>query len=187
MTGGFIMEDGGRRTDELRRIRHERLQNVYKIIADLYRHEDERYADSVNIMALLQTIILAGFLQLSLIDLSVLARGEMLLLLKFALPCIGVVLCLIALYAFHRRIEAMQYWMKCARRVEKDEDFWLSYNDVWDADLDIFTARQRHLKKHKSKYPGPVAWFLKYQRYYLGLLFFTQWVLVLGYLLLVRS
>ncbi len=181
------MEDQGRKTDELRQIRHDRLQNVYKIIADFYRHEDERYADSVNIMALLQTIILAGFLQLSLIDPGVLARDEMLLLLKFVLPCIGVVLCLIALYAFHRRIEAMQYWIGCASRVEKDEDFWLSYDEAWDADLDIFTARQRHLKKHKSKYPGPIAWLLKYQRYYLGLLFLSQWVLVVGYMWLVRS
>jgi len=181
------MEDEGRRTDELRRIRHDRLQNIYKIIADLYRHEDERYTDTVNIMTLLQTIILAGFLQLSLIDPGVLIHNEMLLMLKFALPCLGVVLCLIALYAFHRRVEAMQYWMKCARRVEKDEDFWLFYDDARDADLGIFTARQRHLKKHKSKYPGPLAWLLKYQRYYLGLLFLLQWVLVVGYLLLARS
>jgi hypothetical protein len=181
------MEDEERRTDELRRIRHDRLQNVYKIIADLYRHEDERLTDLVNIMALLQTIILAGFLQLSLIDPSLLARDEMLHLLKFVLPFIGVVLCLIALYSFHRRIEAMQYWIGRAGRVEKDEDFWLLYDEAGDADLDIFTARQRHLKKRKSKYPGFVVWLLKYQRYYLPLLFLSQWVLVAGYLLLVRS
>jgi hypothetical protein len=187
MTGGLIMEDRGRRTDELRRIRHDRLQNAYKIIADLYRHEDERLTDLVNIMALLQTIILAGFLQLSLIDPGMLARDEMLQLLKFVLPFIGIFLCITALYSFHRRIEAMQYWIASAGRVEKDEDFWLSYDEARDADLDLFTARQRHLKKHKSKYPGPIAWILKYQRYYLPLLFLSQWVLVACYLLLVRS
>lgn len=181
------MEGDGGRTDELRRIRHGRLQNVYSVIADLYRHEDERYTDSLNIMALLQTIIFAGFLQLSLIDPSMLARDEILQLLKFVLPCIGVFLCFNALYAFHRRIEAMQYWIGCAGRVENDEDFWLTYDESMDAELDIFTARRRYLEKRKSKYPGSIAWLLKYQRYFLPLLFLSQWILVVGYLLLFRS
>ena len=180
------MEEG-QRTDELRRIRYDRLRNVYKIITDLYRHEDERYADSVNIVALLQTIILAGFLQLSLIDPAVLARDEMLQVLRILLPCIGIFLCIIALYSFHRRIEAMQYWLRCASRVEQDDDFWQGYHDERDRDLDLFTARMSHLAKHKSKYPGLIAWLLKFQRYYLPLLFLLQWILVVGYLLLVRS
>ncbi len=178
------MAGGGRMRDENRRIRHERLQNVYKIIADLYRHEDERLSDTFNIVTLIQTILLAGFLQLSLIDPAVLVRNEMLQLLKLVLPCMGVFLSLLGLYAFHRRVEAMQYWMRSACQVEEDEDFWLTYNDARDAGLDIFTTRMQHLEKHKSKYPGFIARLLKYQRYYMGIIFLSQWVFIIVLLLL---
>lgn len=173
--------------EEARRIRHDRLQKNYGIITELYRHEDERYADSLNIMALLQTILFAGFMQLSLISPDLLAREQVFLLLKYLIPCTGVFLCFNALYAFHRRIEAMHYWSQRARCLEQDEDLWFVRDEKLDRDADIFTTRQQHLEKHKSRYPKAIAALLKYQRYYLPVLFLLQWGLVICFLLLFNS
>ena len=181
------MSETGPGGDEIRRIRHDRLQNTYAIIADLYRHEDERYADSLNIMALLQTILFAGFIQLSITSPELLAREPVFVLLKFLIPCLGVFLGLVALYAFHRRVEAMYYWSRQARRLEKDEDFWFVHDEKLDRDLDIFTARGHHLDRHKSRYPKVIRSMLRYQRYYLAALFLLQWLLILCFLLIYRG
>ncbi|HMK46464.1 MAG TPA: hypothetical protein VK436_07535 [Methanocella sp.] len=178
------MREIGPGRDESRWIRHDRLLNTYGIIVDQYRHEDERYADSLNIMALLQTILFAGFIQLSLISPDQLAREMLFMLLKLMIPFLGIFLCVNALYAFHRRIEAMIYWSNQARCLEKDEDFWFTHDEKLDRDLDIFTARHSHLEKRKSRYPRIVVTILRYQRYFLPVLFLLQWALVICFLLI---
>ena len=79
------------------------------------------------------------------------------------------------------------YWSKQARYLEKDEDFWFTYDEKLDRDLDIFTARHIHLERHKSKYPKAIAAILRYQRYFLPVLFLLQWALVICFLLLLGS
>lgn len=163
--------------EDARRSLDARLDNIYKVLADLVMQEDERYTDSLNIFILVQTIFLAGLLQLNMLDRNLFSSNQVLLLVKTILPLLGTLLCINALYSFHRRIEAMGYWRACIYRIEADSDF---IGGQYGNGLDIFTSRKAHLVKKRSKYPGLLFDTLKYQRYFMPLSFLIVWILILG-------
>ncbi len=163
--------------EDIRRIRDDRLDNVYKVLSDLVRHEDERLSDTYNIFILVQTILLAGLIQLNTLDQTLYSSNHVLLLLKNILPLAGTLLNINGLYSFHKRLEAMGFWKERIYRIEADSDF---ISEQYGGGLDIFTARKAHLEKKHSKYPGLIIGILKYQRYYMGILFLIVWILALG-------
>ena len=163
--------------DDIRLVRMERLDNIYKILTDLLRHEDERIADVLNISVLVQTILLAGLIQLNMLDKSVYSSNPVLLLIKNILPLIGVLLSIYGFFAFHRRVETMGFWKRQIYRVEADSDF---VSEQYGRGLDIFTARKAFLENKRSQYPGIILGLLKYQRYFMELLFSLIWILILG-------
>lgn len=172
------MAEDERDADETRRARHERLLSVYKILSDLLMTDDERFTDSLNIFVVLQAIIFAGYIQLDALDQNLVAHSRILSLLKYALPFIGAMLCLNALYAFHRRVSAMKFWRKMIYKVEHDEDFICGQ---YGRELDIYTSRKRYLDKKHADYPKFILRILKYQRYFIAALFFSVWILILIY------
>ncbi len=159
--------------EDLRQVR----DNVYKILSDLVRHEDERLSDTYNIFILVQTILLAGLLQLYTLDQSLYSSNYVLLFLKNILPLAGTLLNINGLYSLYKRLEAMGFWNERLYRLEADSDF---IGEQYGGRLDIFTARKAYLKKDYSKYPRIIAGILKYQRYFMGVLFLIIWILALG-------
>jgi hypothetical protein len=164
--------------EDIRRIRDERVDNVYTILSDLVMHEDERFTDTINISVLVQTILLAGLIQLNTLDQSPYLNNHVLLLLKNLLPLVGTLLCINALYLFHRRIEAMSFWKDQIYRIEADNGF---IGEQYGGGLNIHTLRKAHREKKRSTYPRLINDTLKYQRYFMPILFLITWVLILGY------
>jgi hypothetical protein len=163
--------------EDTRRSLDARLDNIYKVLADLVMQEDERYTDSLNIFILVQTIFFAGLIQLNMLDKSQFSSNQVLFLVKTILPLLGTLLCINAIYSFHRRIGAIGYWKACLYRIEADSDF---IGGQYGKGLDIFTSRKAHLVKKHSKYPGLLFNILKYQRYFMPLAFLIIWMLILG-------
>ena len=163
--------------DDIRLVRMERLDNIYKILTDLVRHEDERVADVLNISVLVQTILLAGIIQLNMLDPSIYSNNLVLRLIKDILPLAGALLSIYGFLAFHRRIETIGFWKEQIYRVEADSDF---ISEQYGQGLDIFTARKAYLENKRSRYPGIILDILKYQRYFMELLFMIVWILILG-------
>ncbi len=152
--------------------------SVYKILSDLLMNDDERFTDSLNIFVVLQAIIFAGYIQLDTLDQNLVLHNRILTLLKYALPFIGAMLCLNALYAFHRRVSAMKFWRKMIYKVEHDEDFICGQ---YGRELDIYSSRKRYMDKKHKHYPKLILYLLKYQRYFLAIVFFVVWLLILIY------
>jgi hypothetical protein len=164
--------------EDIKRIRDDRVDNVYTILSDLVMHEDERFTDTVNISVLVQTILLAGLIQLNTLDLGMYLNNDMLLLLKNILPLVGTLLCINALYLFYRRMEAMSFWKERLYRIEAGSGF---AGEQYGGGLDIHTLRKAHLEKKRSMYPCFINDALNYQRYFMPILFLISWILVLGY------
>src|SRR5208337_3828919 len=163
--------------EDVKRMRNERLESVYRILSDLMMHEDERYSDALNITVLVHAILFAGLIQLNTLDQNLYSRNPELLLLKNILPLLGTLLSVYGLYAFNRRLDAMGFWIERIYRIEADEDF---VNAQFGKDLDIYSARKVQLEKKRSKYPGFILIILKYRRHYLAILFLIFWILILG-------
>jgi hypothetical protein len=163
--------------DDIRLVRMERLDNIYKVLTDLVRHEDERAADVLNISVLVQTILLAGLIQLNMQDQSLFSNNPALLLFKNILPLLGTLLSIYGFYGFYRRLETIGFWKEQIYRVEADSDF---ISEQYGRGLDVFTARRAYLENKRSRYPGIILSVLKYQRYFMELLFLLIWVLILG-------
>jgi hypothetical protein len=164
--------------EDIRRIRDDRVDNVYTILSDLVMHEDERFTDTINISVLVQTILLAGLIQLNTLDPGLYLNNNVLLLVKNVLPLVGTLLCINALYLFHRRIEAMSFWKEQIYRIEADSGFT---GEQYGGGLNIHTSRREHIEKKRSKYPRLINDTLKYQRYFMPILFLITWILILGY------
>ncbi len=163
--------------EDTRRIWDDRLDNVYTVLSDLVMHEDERFTDTINISVLVQTILFAGLIQLNTLDQSLYSSNHVLLLLKNILPLVGTLLCINALYLFHIRMEAMSFWRKQIYRIEADSGF---ISEQYGEGLNIHTSRKAHLEKKHSKYPGLIVDILKYERYFMPILFLISWILILG-------
>ena len=164
--------------EDIKRIRDDRVDNVYTILSDLVMHEDERFTDTVNISVLVQTILLAGLIQLNAMDPGLYLNNNMLLLLKNILPLVGTLLCINALYLFHRRMEAMSFWKEQIYRIEAYSGF---IGEQYGGGLNIHTSRKAHIEKKRSMYPRLINDTLKYQRYFMPILFLITWILILGY------
>jgi hypothetical protein len=158
--------------EDIRRERAERLHNVFIVLSDQLRHEDERLSDTYNIFVLVQTILFAALIQLNTLTQSLYSNNAILHLMKNIIPITGTLLCLNGLYSIHRRVEAMSFWKEKLYQIEADSNY-VSGN------LDIYTARKMHLEKKHSKYPGFIFGILNYQRYYIGILFLIGWILAL--------
>ena len=158
--------------EDMRRERSRMLHNVYVVLSDQLRHEDERLSDTYNIFVLVQTILFAALIQLNTLGQGVYSNNSILLLMKNIIPLTGTLLCLNGLYSIHRRVEAMSFWKEKLRRIEADSGFL-------SGGLDIYTARDVHLEKKHSRYPGFIFGILNYQRYYIGILFLIGWILAL--------
>lgn len=162
--------------EEIRRIRHERLENIYRVLSELLMHEDERITDTLNIFVLVQTIFFAGFIQLNVLDKNLYSSNLMLLLMKNILPLLGALLSLNGIYAFYKRIDTMNFWRKRIYEIESDEDY---IGEEHGKGLDIHTARKAYLEIKRSRYPGFINNILKYQRYYMAIVFLLVWILIL--------
>ncbi len=163
---------------EIRQIRHERLENIYRVLSDLMMNEDERITDILNIFVLVETIIFAGFLQLSMLDKSMYSSNSMLLLIKNVLPLLGALLSINGIYSLYKRIETMNFWKARIYQIEADEDY---IGEQSSKGLDIHTARKAYLEKKHSRRPGFINYILKYQRYYMAILFLLVWIIILIY------
>ncbi len=160
--------------DDTRRIRHEHLETVYRVLSDLMMHEDERFTDTLNIFVLVQTIIFAGFIQLNTLDQSLFSNNHILLFLKNILPLVGTLLCINGIYSFHRRMAAMKFWRAQIYRMEAGE----LNSEQYRIGLGIHMARKMDLEKKHSNYPRFILKILGYQRYFMAVVFLSLWILI---------
>jgi hypothetical protein len=72
----------------------------------------------------------------------------------------------------------MSFWKEQIYRIEANSGF---IGEQYGVGMNIHTSRKAHLEKKRSRYPHLINDTLKYQRYFMPILFLITWILILGY------
>jgi hypothetical protein len=68
------------------------------------------------------------------------------IVLKVALPTVGLVMAVLHSISIARTIDAADFWRSSIGLIKNDPDFWYLTKAERDADLDVFKARHRYLE-----------------------------------------
>jgi hypothetical protein len=123
--------------------RHERLRYLHEILVQLVMNEGRFISERTNNFLLFNSILFTGFLLLSIqID----KINAWIIVLKVALPTVGLVMTILHSISIARTIDAADFWRSSIGLIEEDPDFWYPTKAERDADLDVFKARCRYLE-----------------------------------------